>query len=110
MPQGDVPTGSHRDRYASAFGWQLPLLAFGILCILPLVVSTYWIGLIGQGVCFAIILLSITLVTGEGGMIWLCQATFAGIGAVVAAQLAVHHGWPVMLSVVVGGSWRCPSA
>ncbi len=108
MPQGDAPTGSHRDRYASAFGWQLPLLAFGILCILPLVVSTYWIGLIGQGVCFAIILLSITLVTGEGGMIWLCQATFAGIGAVVAAQLAVHHGWPVMLSVVVGGLAALP--
>ena len=53
MPQGDAPTGSHRDRYASAFGWQLPLLAFGILCILPLVVSRFWIGLIGQGVCFA---------------------------------------------------------
>jgi branched-chain amino acid transport system permease protein len=108
MPQGDAPTGSNRDRYASAFGWQLPLLAFGILCILPLVVSTFWIGLLGQGVCFAIILLSITLVTGEGGMIWLCQATFAGIGAVVAAQLAVHHGWPVMLSVLVGGLAALP--
>jgi len=108
VPQGDVPTGSNRERYASTFGWQLPLLAFAILCILPLVLSTFWIGLIGQGVCFAIILLSITLVTGEGGMIWLCQATFAGIGAVVAAQLAVHHGWPVMLSVLVGGVTAVP--
>jgi branched-chain amino acid transport system permease protein len=107
-PQGDAPTGFNRDRYASAFGWQLPLLAFAILCVLPLVVSTFWIGLIAQGVCFGIILLSITLVTGEGGMIWLCQATFAGIGAVVAAQLAAHHGWPVLLAVFVGGLAAIP--
>jgi branched-chain amino acid transport system permease protein len=107
-PQGDAPTGFNRDRYASAFGWQLPLLAFVVLCILPLLVSTFWIGLIGQGVCFGIILLSITLVTGEGGMIWLCQATFAGIGAVVAAQLAVRHGWPVLLAVFVGGLAATP--
>jgi branched-chain amino acid transport system permease protein len=107
-PQGEAPTGFNRDRYASTFGWQLPLLAFAILCVLPLVVSSFWIGLIGQGVCFGIILLSITLVTGEGGMIWLCQATFAGIGAVVAAQLAARHGWPVLLGVVVGGLAAVP--
>ncbi len=107
-PQGDAPTGSNRERYASTFGWQLPVLAFAILCILPLVLSGFWVGVIGQGVCFAIILLSITLVTGEGGMIWLCQATFAGIGAVVAAQLAVDHGWPVMLAVLVGGVAATP--
>jgi branched-chain amino acid transport system permease protein len=108
MPQGDAPTGSNRERYGSTFGWHLPLLAFAILCILPFVLSGFWVGLIGQGVCFAIILLSITLVTGEGGMIWLCQATFAGIGAVAAAQLAVNHGWPVMASVVVGGIIAAP--
>jgi branched-chain amino acid transport system permease protein len=108
VPQGDAPTGSNRQRYASTFGWQLPLLAFVILCVLPLVLSGFWVGLIGQGVCFSIILLSITLVTGEGGMIWLCQATFAGIGAVVAAQLAVDHGWPVMLAVLVGGVVAAP--
>jgi len=107
-PQGDAPTGSKRDRYASAFGWQLPLLAFAILCVLPLVLSGFWVGLIGQGVCFGIILLSITLVTGEGGMIWLCQATFAGVGAVVAAQLAARHGWPVLPSVLLGGIAALP--
>ena len=41
-------------------------------------------------------------------MIWLCQATFAGIGAVTAAQLATNHGWPVMLAVLVGGLIATP--
>jgi branched-chain amino acid transport system permease protein len=107
-PQGDSPTGSHRERYASAFGWQFPLLAFVILFMLPLILNGFWTSIIGQGVCLGIIFLSFTLVTGEGGMIWLCQATFAGIGAVVAAQLAVHHGWPVMLSVFAGGFVALP--
>jgi branched-chain amino acid transport system permease protein len=107
-PQGDAPTGTNRERYAATFGWHLPLAAFAILCILPLFLSGFWTGLIAQGVCFSIILLSITLVTGEGGMIWLCQATFAGIGAVTAAQLAVHHGWPVLLAVLVGGVVAAP--
>ena len=37
-----------------------------------------------QGVALAIIFLSYTLVTGEGGMISLCQITLAGIGAFAA--------------------------
>jgi branched-chain amino acid transport system permease protein len=107
-PQADTPTGSSRERYASVFGWQFPLLAFVILCVMPLILNGFWVGLIGQGISLGIIFLSFTLVTGEGGMIWLCQATFAGIGAVTAAQLAVHHGWPVMASVLVGGLVALP--
>jgi branched-chain amino acid transport system permease protein len=41
-------------------------------------------------------------------MIWLCQATFAGIGGLAAAQLAVTHGWPVMAAVLVGGLLAMP--
>ena len=59
-------------------------------------------GLVGQGVCYGIIFLSFTLVTGEGGMIWLCQATFAGVGGFTMAILAVNHGWPVLAAVL---SW-----
>ena len=49
------------------------------------------------------IFLSWTIVTGEGGMLWLCQITFAGVGALTTAQLANNHGWPVLAAVVVGG-------
>ena len=49
------------------------------------------------------IFLSWTLVTGEGGMLWLCQITFAGVGALTTAELANHQGWPVLAAVVAGG-------
>ena len=49
------------------------------------------------------VFLSYTLVTGEGGMIWLCQVTFAGVGALTTAQLATIHGWPVLAAIVAGG-------
>ena len=35
-------------------------------------------------------------------MLWLCQITFAGVGALTTAQLA-NHGWPVLAAVLVGG-------
>ena len=58
---------------------------------------------------YGIIFLSFTLVTGEGGMIWLCQATFAGVGGFTMAILAVDHGWPVYVAVFMGGLVACPS-
>jgi branched-chain amino acid transport system permease protein len=36
-------------------------------------------------------------------MLWLCQITFAGVGAITATQLANNHGWPVLAAAVVGG-------
>ena len=36
-------------------------------------------------------------------MLWLCQITFAGVGALATGQLATEHGWPVLLAVVGGG-------
>lgn len=80
-----------------------PLVLVALAVGLPLVVGGYWVGLTGQAFAFGVILLSWTLVTGEGGMLWLCQITFAGVGALTTAQFANHVGWPVMASVVVGG-------
>ena len=70
---------------------------------LPLVLGGYWVGLTAQAFAFAVIFLSWTLVTGEGGMLWLCQITFAGVGALTTAEFANHHGWPVLAAVVAGG-------
>ena len=36
-------------------------------------------------------------------MLWLCQITFAGVGALTTAQLANHFGWPVLAAVLAGG-------
>ena len=62
----------------------------------------FWVGVFAQGIALAIIFLSYTLVTGEGGMISLCQITLAGIGAFAAARFAAEAGWPVWLAILVG--------
>jgi branched-chain amino acid transport system permease protein len=80
-----------------------PVALFGAFCILPLVFHPFWVGQLGKAVALAVVLLSITLVTGEGGMLWLCQIAFAGVGAITTAQFATVHGWPLLLAVLMGG-------
>jgi branched-chain amino acid transport system permease protein len=80
-----------------------PVALIAAAAALPLLFGGYWVGLVAQAFAFGIIFLSWTLVTGEGGMLWLCQITFAGVGALTTAQLANHAGWPVLAAVLVGG-------
>jgi branched-chain amino acid transport system permease protein len=80
-----------------------PLLLITVVGVLPVIVSGYWVGLFALAFAYAVIFLSWTIVTGEGGMLWLCQITFAGVGAITAAELATNHGWPVLAAAVVGG-------
>jgi branched-chain amino acid transport system permease protein len=80
-----------------------PIVLFAGICILPLIFAPYWQGLMVTGVALAVVFLSYTLVTGEGGMLWLCQITFAGIGALSSAQFATQHGWPILLAILMGG-------
>jgi branched-chain amino acid transport system permease protein len=106
-PQGGDPsaipaasTGGGRGRLS------LPLVAstLTVLVVAGLLLSfnDYWAGLAASGIALGIALLSYTLVTGEGGMVWLCQITFAGFGAIFSAELATSHGWPVLLAVFGG--------
>ena len=80
-----------------------PLLLIVAVAAIPLLVHGYWVGLFAQAFAYSVIFLSWTIVTGEGGMLWLCQITFAGVGALTTAQLANNHGWPVLAAAVVGG-------
>ena len=80
-----------------------PIILFAAVCILPLVFAPFWLGQFTVGVSLAVVFLAYTLVTGEGGMLWLCQITFAGVGALATGQLATEHGWPVLLAIVGGG-------
>jgi branched-chain amino acid transport system permease protein len=84
-----------------------PLFVMALTVAVPLILSGYWVGLAAQAFAFGVIFLSWTLVTGEGGMLWLCQITFAGVGALTTAQLANNHGWPVLAAIVAGGLVAC---
>jgi len=75
-------------------------VAVGLSLVL-FVLDAFWDSLVLTGVCLAVIMLSIVLVTGVGGTISLCQGSFAAIGAFATAQL-VQHNWSVLPAMVVG--------
>jgi branched-chain amino acid transport system permease protein len=104
-PRGSlhVWASTTRRRVDDRWAWRPALAASVAVALLPIALSGVWLSLLGQGVAYGIIFLSIILVTGEGGMIWLCQVTFAGVGALTTAQLADRHGWPVLAALLVGG-------
>jgi branched-subunit amino acid ABC-type transport system permease component len=65
-------------------------------------VNSFWLSLVIKLVAVAVIFLSITVMTGMGGQISLCQATFAAIGACTATQLAVEQGMSVLGAMLIG--------
>jgi branched-chain amino acid transport system permease protein len=62
----------------------------------------FWLSLLTLTLVYSVIFLSITVITGMAGQISLCQATFAGIGAVTTAQLVSALGSNVLLGMVAG--------
>ena len=80
-----------------------------IVGLLLFELSDFWSGLVGEGICFGVIFLSFTLVTGEGGMIWLCEVSFAGVGGVMTAYLSTSEGWPILAALVVSALIVAPA-
>lgn len=78
----------------------VPLLA---VAALPLIFhgSSFWLQQTGLGLCYGATFLTFTVVTGEGGMLWLSQIIFAGAGALVSAQFADKLHVPILLAIVM---------
>jgi branched-subunit amino acid ABC-type transport system permease component len=62
-----------------------------------------WLYRTQYAVIYAVIFLSITVITGMAGEISLCQATFAGIGAFATAQLGTELGMSVLVAMLFAG-------
>jgi branched-chain amino acid transport system permease protein len=67
--------------------------------VAPVFLSGLWEAIVAKGLALAIAFLSYTIVTGEGGMISLCQISFAGIAAAITADLATNHGMDVLVAI-----------
>jgi branched-chain amino acid transport system permease protein len=108
-PQGESRLGGSTDQAAESASlgflgkYAGPLILIAVIGALPLILAGYWVGLMAEAFAYGLIFLSWTIVTGEGGMLWLCQITFAGVGALTTAELANNHGWPVLGALVMGG-------
>ncbi|MGY1772437.1 ABC transporter permease subunit [Blastococcus sp. SYSU D00813] len=111
--QGGDPTvvsavsGGNNNRILNP-GLLAGVIFVGIVFFLPGQLDRFWSGLLATGIAIAIALLSYTLVTGEGGMVWLSQITFAGGGAVLAAELVRNWGWDPLVAVLVGAAFIVP--
>jgi branched-chain amino acid transport system permease protein len=85
----------------------LPML-FDSVTIFGVSFDEFWIGVFAQGLALSIIFLSYTMVTGEGGMISLCQITLAGVGAFATARLAAEAGFEPWAAILVGAAIAVP--
>lgn len=72
------------------------------LAVGALLLDGFWRQLVVTGLVLAVIFCSFTVLTGLGGMVSLCQATFAAIGAFTTARLVDATGAPVLGAIVVG--------
>jgi branched-chain amino acid transport system permease protein len=80
-----------------------PGLLLALAAVLPVLLGGVWASAYAVGVAYAVVMLSYTISAGEGGMIWLCQISFAGIGAFTTAVLSTNDGWPLIPAMIVGG-------
>ena len=81
-------------------GGRVLAVAFVVSCLTW--IPDHWVFTLSQGIALSAIFLSITLLTGLGGQLSLAQATFAGVGAFTAGQLAVHFGVSVLVGMLAG--------
>ena len=73
-----------------------------LLVLYPLTMTASAVNLLGVGLIFGMIMLSLALLTGWAGQISLGQLAFAAIGACVAGTL-YQHGWNFFLCLLMAG-------
>ena len=79
----------------------LPITAVAVIAILLLLPPT-WVMPVGLQAAIAVVLLSQLLITGYAGQLSLAQYIFAGLGALLAANLVYHAGLPFEVAILVG--------
>jgi ABC-type branched-subunit amino acid transport system ATPase component/branched-subunit amino acid ABC-type transport system permease component len=105
----------HLPRWRRALPWVVAT-AFLIVYITVLA-NDFWAGVMAQGLSISLILLSLVIVTGMGGMVSLAQATFVSCAGLTTGLLFDHLGWPfyaaaalaVVITVIVGIAVALPA-
>lgn len=102
-PPPPAPAATERTHVFTVLTWSLGVAFVVIGSLMSLFVfNSFWLGLITQGLVFSTIFLSFTVITGMGGQVSLCQASFAAIGAFTTAQLVNRFDTPVLVTILAG--------
>ncbi|MCZ7526531.1 MAG: ABC transporter permease [Acidimicrobiia bacterium] len=76
--------------------------------VAPIVLADFWRQQIVFAAAYAIVGLSIVLVSGFLGHVSLAHWTIAGVGAFTAASIAADHGIPMLPAMLVGAAAAFP--
>lgn len=103
-----LPPSRHEARPRAQ--WRAPLrvrAVTGLVVLVPLVLVPTFAGakltFYTVGLTQVVMLLSLGLLVRTSGQVSLCHSAFAAIGAVAFSQLAVDHGIPWLLALLLGG-------
>ncbi|HUP74477.1 MAG TPA: ATP-binding cassette domain-containing protein [Acidimicrobiales bacterium] len=87
-------------------GWRVALpwaIAVGLFIIwVTFILNNFWLGRFATGLSFAVVFMSFVIVTGQGGMVSLAQASFVTVAAMLVGRLTVASGWPWGLALIAG--------
>jgi branched-chain amino acid transport system permease protein len=83
-------------------------VAVGALVAAPFVLNGYWLFLFTQSAVQAIAVLSAVVLFRVAGALTLCQASFVGVGAYLAAWLSTGPGLPLWLSFILAPLLAAP--
>jgi sulfate-transporting ATPase len=85
---------------------QIRVLPLAIICVVVIGliswVSVGWVDALASTFTYAVVLLSLTVLTGFTGQLSLAQYTMAGMGAYIAGRLVASHGVGYELAFVIG--------
>ena len=106
MPQAQLRVGQVKGivsaplpSTAKALGWGAGLVFFTLLLVVGL--SQANLLLVGTAATYAMVMLSLVLLTGYGGHVSLAQFTFAGVGALAYAKLDQPNLYGLVLSALI---------
>lgn len=94
--------GAGRDLASGGIGIVIAFL------VLPLASGGSTLADIGQAMAYAVVALTVVMLTGWTGQISLAQMSFAGIGAFAAAHMAGTHGQLFVPGILVGVAIAVP--
>lgn len=109
MPQAQLRVGQVKGivsaplpSMSKAVSWGAGLVGFTLLLVIGL--SQANLLLVGTAATYAMVMLSLVLLTGYGGHVSLAQFTFAGVGALAYAKLDQPNLYGLLLSALIAAA------
>jgi sulfate-transporting ATPase len=89
---------------------QLAMAIATATVLLEWVLPVNWVAAVTSAMLFAVVLLSLVVVTGMAGQLSVVQFTLAGVGALIATRAAITVGLPFPAALVAGVIGAMPVA